>query len=270
MILINRNLVGPEQMGGLAKTELQKEIFSKMNSYEEIYAYDNAEQLQFELQMRQRVVGAARDLNKSGVLFEIFQNSYANRKLWKVSSHGAFFLKPGVTPAEGIRDIFQNGSKYAFECATAMTIVLYKAALDSISEQQFNRLFDGLVLYDWHTDDDLGLYTTKGNNFVPGDVLYFNNPDFSPETPQWRGENVIDLGNGKYYGHGIGIDSAEGMIRQLNSYRKPYAIQSAYLFSQVSKPDYKYLSYFQNRDGNIVFLEDSRIVTKIGSHTWAI
>ncbi|MFY4775431.1 protein-glutamine gamma-glutamyltransferase [Metabacillus sp. RGM 3146] len=267
MILINKVLQSYDQIKSAANTNLQRETLRKMNQYEELYSYDSIEQLIFELDMRERIVRAAKDLFKSGIQFEIFENSVSNKKYWTTTPQGAFVLKRGFLPSQGIRDIFKNGSLYAFECATAMVIIFYKAALDSIDESQFNRLFEGLVLYDWHSDDDLGIHTSRGNNFLPGDVLYFNNPDFNPETPQWRGENVIDLSGGQYYGHGIGIRNAQGIIKQLNSLRRPHATQTAYLFSQVTKPDYKYLSYFQKINRRLVFLEKSAVVSKIGSNT---
>ncbi|WP_308218774.1 hypothetical protein [Bacillus cereus group sp. BfR-BA-01347] len=65
-----------------------------------------------------------------------------------------------------------------------------------------------MYLYSWHFDPDLGLKTIYINHFLPGDVVYFNNPDFHPQTPWWIGENAVVLGDGTYFGHGLGIKTA--------------------------------------------------------------
>src|SRR5690606_11785293 len=97
-------------------------------------------------------------------------------------------------PSDAIRDIFANGHLYGFECATAMIIVLYKAALDSIGEAAYNRLFANTYLYHWNVDRDLGLTTLPESRFIPGDILYFDNPEVDPSMPQWQGENVVYMG----------------------------------------------------------------------------
>ena len=56
-------------------------------------------------------------------------------------------------------------------------------------------------------------------DYLPGDCRYFNNPDVDPLTPEWQGENAIDLSGGMYYGHGIGIKTADKIIEILNHNR---------------------------------------------------
>ena len=80
--------------------------------------------------------------------------------------------------------------------------------------------------------------------FLPGDVVYFNNPDFNPETPWWRGENAVVLEDGTYFGHGLGIGTAEQIIQALNKTRKPGSNQSAYLTNLVTRPSFKHLAKF--------------------------
>lgn len=201
--------------------------------------------LSFETSLRSAIVAAAQALNRSGVSFATFERAYCNQRFWILTSRGGFQIRPEVTPADGIRNIFLEGGKYGFECATAMVIVLYKAVLDSIVESEFNRLFAGMLLYDWHYDSDLRLIEVQGSSrSVPGDILYFKNPDVSPFTPEWKGENGIKLGDDLYYGHGVGIRSAEGIIQTLNSHRRPGSTVSAYLTDQVLYPDFNYLSRF--------------------------
>ncbi|MBO1915271.1 hypothetical protein J4G37_61890, partial [Microvirga sp. 3-52] len=58
----------------------------------------------------------------------------------------------------------------------------------------------------------------------------------------WRGENAVDLGDGTFFGHGVGIQTDEEMIRILNKSRKRESTQSAYLTNIVARPAFKPLS----------------------------
>ncbi len=189
---------------------------------------------------------AAKDMSQGGTRFATYRTSRCNLKYWHLTNQGGFLLRKGVTPAAGIRDIFINGKKYAFECAVAIVILLYKAVLDTIGKEQFNTLFPNLLLFSWHNDSDLGITHRKGGSAyaLPGDVLYFKNPDVNPDKMEWQGENVIKMGDDLYYGHGLGIKTSEGMIKALNRHRRANANESAYLKDQVSFPDYQYLSQF--------------------------
>lgn len=229
-------------------TAEQKEILDLMVKYEEVYSYEHFSQFKFEMDLRTEIVKASSALYQSGVKFTTFEYSKCNPAFWDLTSQGAIVIKPGVPPSAALMDVYNNGTMYAFECATAMVAVFYRAVLEMIEEPYFNRLFDGMILYDWHYDDDLGVFTRRGNDYLPGDCLYFKNPDFDPEKPQWRGENTIDLGYDLYYGHGIGIKDSEGIITSLNKYRKQGATRSAYLLSQVTRLDYRYLYPYKRSD----------------------
>lgn len=186
------------------------------------YVYQSMEHLHFEWSLRESLVDAAEGLNRSGVSFASFEDSRCNPAFWNRNARGGFELRPDVTPAEGIRDIWRNGRLYAFECATATVIVLYGGVLGSIREDAFNSLFRNLLLFDWHYDSDLRLTEKNGKELaLPGDVLYFKNPDVSPKTPEWQGENTIMLRENWYYGHGIGIANGQEIIRTLNHFRFP-------------------------------------------------
>jgi protein-glutamine gamma-glutamyltransferase len=82
----------------------------------------------------------------------------------------------------------------------------------------------------------------KHPDYFPGDRRYFMNPDVDPLVPQWQGENVIDLGNRLYYGHGVGIQPAGGIIESLNRNRAEDADQSAYLMDGAGRPDFQSLA----------------------------
>ncbi|TBL75178.1 protein-glutamine gamma-glutamyltransferase [Paenibacillus thalictri] len=223
------------------------------------------DELLFELKLRGRIVDGARQLSASGAKFANFTKSKANEDFWKVTDFGGFMLKDGITPHEALNDIFTNGKKYAFECATAISIVLYKAVLDTIGPKQFDTLFADLLLYDWHLNNNLRLLdrSTK-ETAAPGDVLYFENSDFSPKTPWWRGENVVLLDDGKYYGHGIGIRDAQGMIDELNKFRVKDSKQSAYLDDRYKQLDFDYYRQFRLQTGQ------SHIRAVIGGRQYVI
>jgi protein-glutamine gamma-glutamyltransferase len=202
--------------------------------------------MQFESNLRSNIVEAARDLSKGGTRFATFRTSFCNKQYWHLTNEGGFLLRNEVPPSVGIRDIFLNGPKYGFECATSIIIVLYKGVLDTIGDTEFDRLFPNLLLHSWYTDSDLGLtQDDAGSQYArPGDVLYFKNPEVNPDKMEWQGENVVKMGEDLYYGHGVGIKPATGIIAALNKNRVPGATVSAYLLDQVTYPDYTYLSQF--------------------------
>jgi protein-glutamine gamma-glutamyltransferase len=198
--------------------------------------------LEFEVRMRNNIVQSAIALNASGVSFATFKNSRCNEQLWSRSENGGFRLRSGVLPSHGVRDIFQNGRLYAIECATAMVVILYKAVFDTINEETFNVHFKDLFLFDWNYDSDLRIISTYSLQYAyPGDVLYFENPDHAPESPEWQGLNVIKLGADLYYGLGIGIGTLGKMIYSLNRIRRPGSMTSAYLSELVVHPDFEHL-----------------------------
>jgi len=205
-------------------------------------AYPHVRDLDFELRFRDATIAAALALNASGAGFEVFETSRCNPEYWNREPNGAFRLRPDRRPSEGIRDIFVNGPLYGFECATAIVIVFYKAALDTIGEEAYDRLFANTYLFHWNVDRDLGLTTIRTTRYVPGDCLYFANPDVDPDKMEWQGENVIYFGGDTYYGHGLGIRSSREIIDALNRNRRPGATRSAFLMRQATRPGYVKLS----------------------------
>ncbi|AZK45257.1 protein-glutamine gamma-glutamyltransferase [Paenibacillus lentus] len=223
----------------LAASELERNILREFRLSPAVHIYRLPEQLDFELRMRAAIVQAAKDFNASGAKFATYKNSRANEQYWTRMSNGGFRLKEEVQPSEAIVDIFNNGYRYAMECATAMVVILYKGILDSIGADAFNKHFNQLVLYDWQYDSDLQLI--RAQQATAGDVVYFENPDFNPQTPEWQGENAIVLDNGLYFGHGLGISSAESIVNALNAKRKPGSTISAFLSDLIVHPNFEYL-----------------------------
>ena len=217
-------------------------IIDSMRESPYMYSYETTKELLFEIHLRKNIIMSGKALIQSEPEFEGFDQSAANPQYWYVTEKGGLQLKPNVKASEAIRDIFKNGFLYAFECATAIVIIYYDAVLNTIGEHLFNQFFDNLYLYSWHADADLGIQTFETDYFLPGDVVYFNNPDFDPELPWWRGENTIVLEDGSFLGHGMGIHKADQIIHLLNEMRKPDSKQSAYLMNIVVRPSFQHLS----------------------------
>jgi len=220
---------------------IESTIIRWMNDNPTVYSYQSMDEFSFELTLRKNIIVSAKAMNQSKVKFSLFRNSYCNSKYWDLTSVGGFLLRRGVKPSEAIQDIYLNSSRYGFECATAMIIIYYHAVLNVIGETLFNQLFQAIYLYSWHADTDLGVRPYDTQDLIPGDVAYFNNPEFNPETPQWRGENAVLFEDDTYFGHGIGIQTPELMIQDLNKNRKPGSNRPAYLSTVVTRPSFKKL-----------------------------
>lgn len=222
-------------------TDKGKEIFAVMNRNREHYYYHSFKELAYDLFLRENIIRAADLLSKANAEFNVFSQSRFNPRYWTKTLRG-YVLKPDVKPDEAITDIFRNGKEYAFECSTAMVIVLYYAVLLSIQRSHFNQLFKNMIVWNWSYDEDLKIVTKSGRDFVPGDIVYFHNPDFG--NPVWIGENAVYMGNNFYYGHNIGVVTKERMIEALNELRKPDAKRSAYMLPQHSRLDFRYYMKF--------------------------
>lgn len=239
MIKINHQVVEPEELNKGISNDEEKAIVKQMAANHATYEYQTIAQLKFELFFRRNTMRAARELNKSGAKFTTFRYAFPNNKYWYRLANGGFLLKPDVRPSVAILDIIKNGKLYAFDCSTAIAIVLYLATLYSIGSERFDILFGRLYLMDWQFDEDLPITQKYGDDYLPGDVMHFNNPDFAPEESHWRAENVIYFGDDKYYGHGVDIQSASTIINFLNKKRMRNAKQSAYLMRMITRPHYQ-------------------------------
>ncbi|MCZ8537734.1 protein-glutamine gamma-glutamyltransferase [Paenisporosarcina quisquiliarum] len=222
---------------------IERLIVQRMIEHTVVYSYQSIDELSFELKVRKNIIASARAMHKSNPLFETFANSRANPQYWQMTSNGGLLLKNGVKPSDAIQDIYLNSEQYAFECATAMVIIFYDAVLKSIGEWLFNQLFqNNIYLYSWQYDSELQIRPYYSYQSLPGDVIYFKNPEFDPQTPQWRGENAVELGDGTYFGHGLGIMTAEKIIDELNLRRKPESNQTAYLTNVIGRPSFTHLA----------------------------
>ncbi|MGK0465062.1 protein-glutamine gamma-glutamyltransferase [Clostridium sp.] len=246
MIIVSNNLFKAyDYINEYKPNNIEREIITKMDISKERYEYNSLEQLQFELTLRKNIVIASVDVNESDMSFKVFRKSICNKKYWERTDEGGFLLKKGIKPSVAIKDISINSSKYGTECATAMIIVYYQALLNTFPEKLFNESFTKIHLMNWHYIDNLlyeAGYIEKQSDYLPGDRRYVYNPDVNPSTPEWQGENIIDLGGGRYYGHGIGIGSVYEVISELNEQRKDNATVSAYLLDSAARLDFKNLA----------------------------
>ncbi|WP_175614939.1 protein-glutamine gamma-glutamyltransferase [Piscibacillus halophilus] len=226
----------------LSLDPIERVIFNSLLSDPLTYAYQSMYELEFEITLRKNIMNSARLMNQSQAEFEVFANSRCNPEFWTRTILGGFKLKSNVEPADAIEDIYLNSHLYGFECATAMLIIYYHSVLNTIDKQQFNRLFKNLYLYSWHADSDLRLQNIDTEHLIPGDIVYFKNPDVNPRTPWWQGENAVVMEDGSYFGHGIGITSADQILNFLNQNRRSGSTRSAYLVKTLTRPHFRYLA----------------------------
>ncbi|WP_078378772.1 protein-glutamine gamma-glutamyltransferase [Sutcliffiella halmapala] len=210
-------------------------VFRQMLNSAELFTFPSMYELQFDLTIRKFIMESAKEMEESEAEFTTFEYARCNDRYWRLTNAGGFQLKANVSPADAILDIYRNSSLYAFECATACVIIYYHALLKSIGKNYFDALFQNLYLYSWHTDPDLQLHTFYSNHYLSGDVVYFNNPDFHPNKPWFRGLNAVVMSDGTFFGHGFGIMTAEEIIEFLNSERSPGSRQPAYLSNIVTR-----------------------------------
>lgn len=222
------------------QNSVETKIIKILSSSSKVYRYASENLLKFELNLRKSIISAAIDLGNSRLSFSVFRKSKCNPDYWDRTNEGGFALKSGVKPSDAVKDIYINSSSYGTECATAMVIVYYKALVDIFPEDLFNKLFSEIYLMDWqHLDRNFGLVDNINvADYLPGDGRYFKNPDVDPMYPEWQGENVIDLGNGLYYGHGIGITDAGRIVEELNKKRIAGSKVSAYLMKSAKRLDF--------------------------------
>lgn len=220
---------------------IENKIVQQIDKDSVIHSYQSMEELLFELKLRKNIILSAKAMSQGDARFGIFSTSRCNPRYWHLTNAGGFQLRHDVLPSNAIQDIFQNSSLYVFECATANVIIFYHAILNSIGKYLFNQLFQNIYLYSWHVNPNLGIDRVYTNHALPGDVVYFDNPDADPRKPWWRGENAVVLENSTYFGHGLGIRTFQQMIQVLNEKRRQGSHYSAYLTDLVVRPSFKHL-----------------------------
>lgn len=251
MLLIN-GVETAEFLNLLPSNSVQKKIANQMNlSYNE-YFYADKDLLEFELKLRAEITVASRKLYDSNFSFAVFRDVSVNEEFWNITKNGGMELKQSISSFDAMQDILKNSTKYATECATAMVVVYYLALCEVYGKEIFDKSFEKITLMNWHKLNYL-ISEVGQMNIYPdqliGDRLYFLNPSVSPKSPQWQGENVIDLTGNTYYGHGIGIHKAEFFVDTLNRKRSADATESAYLMQESGRPNFSKL--YNNLKNNL-------------------
>lgn len=240
MIVLNTGSLDELNMDSLSEVErniVRWKIASRVR-----YDYSSLDALRFELSMRKNTVDACYAMFHSGAQFAVFSRSRCNPRFWIRTRNGGFLLRKDVRPSDAIRDIYNNGQLYAFECSGAIIILYYRAVLETIGDATFNYYFQDLFLRDWQKDYDLRLVASYDlNDAYPGDCCYFRNPDHHPRHPEWQGENAIMLDRDLFFGHGVGVQTSAGIIANLNRARRPFARRSAYMENLIVRPDFEML-----------------------------
>ena len=246
----NQALAADELLKQYPEGSIENAILKVLLNSSETYNFSSKEELEFELKLRKEIINAANALYRSSMSFRIFRESTCNPDYWVRTDDGGFKLKEGVKPSDAVRDIFTNSSLYGTECATAMLIVYYKALLEVFGDDAFNKSFVNIYLMNWHRIEkelwEVGLMQTTKDS-LPADRRYFANPDVDPIRPEWQGENTIDLGDGTFYGHGVGKYNKDALIKILNRQRVEDADDEAYLMDTVGRPNFKRLYELYNK-----------------------
>lgn len=259
---------------GAGLSQYARMILNEKQASPREYVYSSKAELLFELALRAEIMHAAEALAHSAVSFAVFRDARCNPQFWMLTPRGAFALRPGVRPSAAIRDIFLQGHLYAFECAVAIVMVLYKAVAEMLGDEVFDTLFSNLLLFSWNMDSDLKLVRERGGESFPGDILYFMNPDVSPLTPEYQGLNVVRIGHDLYYGHDIGVTSSAHIITALNQHRRPGSMRSAYLMDETIYPDFNDLrrhTAYRDEEGasqRLRRLAHHRWQARIGARLW--
>lgn len=188
------------------------------------------------------VVGACEDMAKAGHGFALWQDHKFNPQLWEPIGGGGFIIKLGVTPSEAMKDLFAHPELYEFECLTAQIILRYQAMLSLLGPADFDAACVDLRVGPARFEPTLGAQFEITGAGVPatdarkaelrvGDYTYFKNWDVTPQAHAegWQGENVVVLGEGRYYGHPFGITTGDEIVRFLDEKRNPGSTRSASL-----------------------------------------
>jgi len=221
---------------GDAKVDVGDVVFTKADGKVSVSKVTQA--VADQARVSKGMVDAAEKMHSAGISFQLIKNHKANPDFWSVDASGTLTLKPGVKPSDAINDMLSNNGKYGFECATGLVATYYVAMLDVLGPKDFDRVASDLRIGPWDMENDLERLMIETHpdggwnaevplknpdKLLPGGYYYFRNWDVTDEARArgWQGENVIYLGGGKFYGHGIGLGPGSDFVTKLKAESKP-------------------------------------------------
>jgi protein-glutamine gamma-glutamyltransferase len=229
--MVAKELYGPEAKivdGGVPGVLDAKDTLVRQNPRGEQVTRTLGVRRSENIAFRAHVVQAAKALAASGASFSGSEaTDKVNETLWTKGYGGKMQVRKWLAngevgkPSAALRDIFENGKKYGFECATAMMVIYHKAILDHVGDDAFDKMFSeprNLAFFRWDITDsdfvDARRLVHRPTPLQPGTHYYFENPDASKENSAFGGENVLYLGEGKFYAHGIVGDSGTYLVTE--------------------------------------------------------
>lgn len=96
MIKINHKWLDVSQIQPGIVSDTSLEILQLLAEDSNAFEYRNFGYLNFDIQLRHRVIDAAISLDKSGPEFSTLDESASNEQYWRVSKDGTFTLQPGI------------------------------------------------------------------------------------------------------------------------------------------------------------------------------
>jgi hypothetical protein len=203
----------------VSKDKAVEEILSTMinaNGVLSSFEYSKIDILIKEIKYRLLIISAAKQLDKVGAGFEDNSTKYAtikNKKgirFWKEAKTAQYqytmLRTVGRDLEKCVNELYgKTGSQFKYECASAMTVVVMKAWVDyqkSIKKStKISETLAPVEIAGW-LQSTAFIENIAKTPLLPGDVIYLVNPKATSDA--WKGENLIYLGQQKYYGHGRG------------------------------------------------------------------
>jgi hypothetical protein len=198
-------------------------------------------------QLREAVVKAARDLAKGKLKFTAKPLAKAPKasKRWKQRGNGIY----STEPAAAVQEIFDSAAAggddvFEFDCASAAWVVVYKAILDVIGPDKFDKLFNKtLIILGAHASgtplgDEYYRDSTKNptviEEFTRGPYFKGDQRYFSVGGKKTGGQNLFTMEDGditddsEVYGHGAGTRRCPSGILKPIEFERAYGSRNAW------------------------------------------
>jgi protein-glutamine gamma-glutamyltransferase len=144
-----------------------------------------------------------------------------------------FRIKPGVKPSDAVDCIFRYGSGAKMECLSVMSAIYYRAILEAIGPDEFNKRFkDNMVISQHSPVFKLVYRKPPGEPLKPGDWVYvkghpnYHDPEMNKalgpgNSGYWQGENAVVESDGTLSGLGLENETLDEMKKNLlNGYNQ--------------------------------------------------